>query len=101
LACAGPGLEQLLHLAPEDTVGVLACAAKFIDERVIRPRVDGIRGKDAGLPATGLDFCLQPFEVLTRRWRVGQHVDGLLDRQGADLLQPPPRPHAQVRRARG
>ena len=73
---------------------------ELLDEGIIRPGVDAVGGEDAGVAAGALDLRLQPLEVLARRRRVGQHVDRLLDRHRAELLQPAPRAHPQVGRRR-
>ena len=62
--------------------------------------VDTARGEHARLAAGGPDLGLEPLEVLAGIGRVRQGVDRLLQRDGADLLQPAPGRDPEVRRLR-
>ena len=96
-----PGaLQRLFDVARQAGVGILPRPPELLDQRIVGPGVDVVGGKHAGVAAGAFDFRLQPLEVLARVRRVGQHVDGLLERQAPELLQPPPRADAQVGRVR-
>ena len=91
-------IHVALEIADQLGIGVLSRAPEFFDQRIVRPRVDAIGREDRRLSPGGLDLGLQPFEVLARPRRVRQHVDRLLDDDGAELLEPAPGPDANVRR---
>src|SRR5262245_41811663 len=64
--------------------------AELLDDLCLVEMVDRRRGKDGRLTADALDFCTEPREVLERLRRLGQHIYGVLDGNGAELLQPAP-----------
>ena len=89
-----------LHLPPKLLIRRLARALEFLNQRVIRPRVNIVGGKHGGLATGTGDFSLEPFEILARLRRIGQRVDSLLDGNRAELLKSAPGLHAQIGRLR-
>ena len=93
--------QHPLDVARERRIRLLPRSPELLHQRVIGPGIDVVGGKHAGVAAAPLDLGLEPLEVFPGPRRVRQDVDGLLDGNGAELLQPPPCAHAEVRRGRG
>ena len=81
-------------------VGFLPRSPELLDERIVRPGVRGTADKHFRIAARSLDLRGEPLKIFAGVRRVGQHIDGLLARDRAKLLQSSPRLDAQVRRGR-
>ena len=62
--------------------------------------VDEPRFAEHGLAAAPHDLLCDPLKVFARLLASRQHVDGVLERDGADALEPPPDLHAEIPRLR-
>jgi hypothetical protein len=93
----GHGFDGIRRRPNQLVVVGLSGHAKGLLQFVVGPGVHPVRGKDGGLPAERGDFGLHPGKVLLRRRRVRQRVDRAFHGDGAELLESPPDPHADVR----
>ena len=66
----------------------------------IRESIHECRPADRGFTAPGRDFLAQPLEVLARLGAEGQGINGVLDRDGTQSLQPPPNLDPEIVRFR-
>ena len=71
-------------------VGVLPRSPELFDQRIVGPRVEAVGGENGRLAAGRRRSRSSATRSPRAPRRVGQHVDRLLQRNGANLLQPPP-----------
>src|SRR5205823_1623308 len=81
-------------------VRLLSRPSKLFNERIIRPGINVVGREHTGVTAGGLHFGFEPLEVFTCASVVRENIDGLLDRNGPELLQSAPRTHPQIGRSR-
>src|ERR1041384_8826513 len=79
---------------------IVARAAKRRDDFFVCLAFDRTRAKDRGFATRRLDLLLEPMKIFVRLLVSGQHVDGVLDRHCAELLQFAPDTHAEICRPR-
>jgi len=63
--------KYLLDLARERAVRLLPRPSELFHQRIVRPRINVVRGEHARLPSGGLDLRLQPFEVFATLGKSG------------------------------
>lgn len=78
----------------------LARSPELIEQACLRGGIDRVGHEHAGLTAGAFDLHAQPLEVFARFGGIRQHVDGLLEGDGAKCLQAAPGPDAQIGRRR-
>src|SRR5215213_947440 len=84
LLADGPG--QFIKFGRQSFVLRVARFAEGVDNLFVRRAFDRAGAEDGRLSARRLYLPLEPLEVLVRLLVEGQHVDGVFDRDGAQLL---------------
>ena len=88
------------NVGREGLVIGIAGGTELLHEFGIRIAVNGRGFEHADLAARRNDFFARPVEVLARLVRARQHVERIAQHDRADLLQPAPDPHPEIRRPR-
>jgi hypothetical protein len=92
--------QRLLDVPGQFLVQLLAHSPELLDERTVRPRIHVVGREDTRITSGRPHLGLEPLEILAGISRIGERIDGLLQRNRADLLKPPPRRDPEVRRVR-
>src|SRR5207237_8925226 len=79
--------QHVANLKRELRVRLLSRPSELLNERIIRPGINVVGREHTGVTAGALHFGFQPFEVFTGTGVVRENIDGLLDRNGPELLQ--------------
>src|SRR5262245_19014362 len=88
--------SQTVELGSKRVKLRITCCAKGSDDLFVGSTLDRSRPKYARLASCGRDFLLQALEVLVRLFIRWKNVYGILNRNGAKLLQFAPDANAEV-----